>query len=384
MKVAILGSRGIPACYSGYDTLVEELSFGLACSGDFDVLVYCRSAYYEDHPDTLQGVRLVYLPAPRLKALESLLHSFISTLHVLGRRVDVVYFVDPANAPFCLLLRLFRKSVIVHTDGLGWKRRKWGPLARRYYKFVERLCAYTAAALVTDNPVMQEYYWEEYNAQSVYIPYGAEHHDGADETVYKELDLSPNRYLLVVARLEPENNTDFIVNEYTRSKVKMPLVVVGDSPYNPKYLARLHELADDRTHFVGRINNQRMLNALYKGAYLYIHGHEVGGTNPSLLRAMNAGSAPLVIDVPFNKTVIEKSGFVFKRENGHLSSMLEYLVTDPTGVMNKGLIAQKRAEISFTWDLVVEEHKKLFRHVTDVKRDALQKLNNFPATEKRG
>lgn len=360
MKIAILGARGIPPCYGGFDTFVEELSLGLVRLGDIDVIVYCRSSYYKNRPKSLDGIRLIYLFAPRLKAIESLIHSFLSSLHVLGQRVDIVYFVDPANAPFCLLLRLFGKTVIVHTNGLGWKRKKWGPLARRYYKFVEWLCAHTVNMLVTDNPMMQEYYRQEYGADSVYIPYGASHRSGLDESVYKEYGLSNKGYLLVVARLEPENNVELIIKEFTRSNISMPLVIVGDSPYNPWHLQQLQERANDRVCFVGRIKDQMKLNALYKGAYLYIHGHEVGGTNPSLLRAINYGTAPLVIDVPFNKVVIGKSGFVFKRKSGHLSSMLENLVNSPKKVIYKGRMAQERAKSSFKWEFVVEEHKKLF------------------------
>lgn len=366
MRVAILGSRGIPACYSGYDTLAEELSFGLAESDEFDVLVYCRTAYYKERPNTLHGVSLVYLPTPRLKAIESLLHSFLSSLHVLFKNADVIYFLDPANAPFCIILRLLGKKVVVHTDGLGWKRRKWGLLARNYYKFVEWLCARTANALITDNPEMQNYYKREYNADSTYISYGARNKAGVDEEVYEEFDLLPNAYLLVVARLEPENNTDFIIEEYTQTKTKMPLVVVGDSPYNPNYLDRLHRIADERVRFTGRVNDQAKLNALYKGAYLYIHGHEVGGTNPSLLRAMVAGVAPIVIGVPFNVSVTAGAGFIFKKEKGSLKSLMENLIKEPTKVKQIAQRAFIRVEEYFTWESVVRAHAEIFRRLANL------------------
>jgi len=360
MKVAILGARGIPARYGGYDTLIEELVRGFEASDNIQVLVYCRSNYYKNKPASLHGARLVYIPAPRLKSLESLLHTFLSSLHVLVQNIDLIYLVDPGNAPFCLLLSLCGKHVIVHTDGIGWKRRKWGPLSRRYYKFAEWICARTANILITDNPEMQKYYQKEYSADSVYIAYGASVNASTNHTVYKECGLSEKGYLLVVARLEPENNTELIIKEFTQSKVNLPLVIVGDSPYSRIYMHRLQELADKRVRFLGRIYDQSKLNALYKGAYLYIHGHEVGGTNPSLLRAMNAGSTPVVIDVPFNKVVIGKSGFVFKRNSGYLSSLLECLVNNHTEVMDKGYMAQKRANTLFKWEFVVEEHKKLF------------------------
>jgi glycosyltransferase involved in cell wall biosynthesis len=360
VKLAILGSRGIPACYSGYDTLAEELSLGLVESHSAEVVVYCRSSYYKNQPACWQGVRLVYLPVPRAKGLESLLHSFLSSLHVLREKVDVVYFLDPANAPFCALLRCFGKCVVVHTDGLGWKRRKWGPLARRYYKIVEWVCAKCASALITDNPAMQEYYRDEYGAETLCISYGAANRHGVDTNIYADLGLTPKQYLLVVARLEPENNTDLLVSQYTKSRVTMPLVVVGDAPYGPKYMDRLRYLGNATVLFAGRINDQSKLNALYRGAYLYIHGHEVGGTNPSLLRAMDAGVAPVVVNVPFNVSVVDGSGLVFDKDNDCLAGILRYLVAHPGEVTQIGQRAASRAAHHFTWDNVVAKHHDLF------------------------
>jgi len=363
MNIAILGARGIPACYSGYDTLVEELAQGLVKSGEAQVLVYCRTSYYEVRPANIDGIRLVYLPAPRIKAFESLLHSFLSSLHVLSQKVDIVYFVDPANAPFCLLLRLFGKKVLIHTDGLGWKRRKWGPVARRYYKFVEWLSAKFITELITDNPEMKRYYLEEYRADSTYIPFGATNNAVVDKSILKRLDLKQENYMLVVARLERENNTDLIIQEYVESGVEMPLVVVGDAPYDSDYWELLHQVADNRVRFLGRINDQSELNALYAGAYLYIHGHEVGGTNPSLLRSMNYGTMPVVVDVPFNETVVGNGGVVFKKDQGYLAEILKKLVGDPDYVGRVGQLSKIKAETEFTWESVVADHKKLFEQV---------------------
>ena len=360
LKVAILGSRGIPARYSGYDTLVEELSRGLIISKKARVLVYCRNSYYKKRPANLNGIQLIYLPAPRIKAVESLLHSFLSSVHVLGKNVDIVYFVDPANAPFCILLRLFGKRVLIHTDGLGWKRRKWGFWARKYYKFVEWLCVRVATGLVTDNPEMKKYYLREYNAESTYIPYGAKHHAGEDESIYEELDIVPEKYFLVVARLERENNTDFIIKEYSKAGINMPLIVVGDAPYDSGYMKTLRQISNKGVRFTGRINNQAKLNALYKGAYIYIHGHEVGGTNPSLLRAMNFGTAPVVINAAFNKSVIGECGIAFEHKNGLLSRCLEDLAGDKDYVKKIGNAAKKRADSDFNWESVVNKHAKLF------------------------
>lgn len=363
LKVAFLGARGIPACYGGFDTFVEELSLRLVEANAAEVSVYCRSNYYKTRPKLYRGVNLTYLPASRIKAIESLFHSLLSSFHVLRETVDIIFFVDPANAPFCALLRLFGKRIIIHTDGLGWKRRKWGPFARRYYKFTEWLCSKTANVLITDNPAMKEYYEQEYAADSVYIPYGSESNYGVDETVYAELGISPKKYLLVVARLEPENNTDYVVEEYSTSKVNLPLLIVGDSPYSSQYMDRLRMLSNERTYFLGRMDDQSRLNALYKGAYLYIHGHEVGGTNPSLLRAMYMTAAPLVVDVPFNTSVAGEFAYIFKKERGNLSGLLNQLVGTPKNVLQVGASAGIRARTNYKWSFVVNEYQKVFRRI---------------------
>jgi len=342
-------------------SLVDELSRGLVKSGEAQAVVYCRNSYYKAQPEIIDGVRLIYLPAPRIKAFESLLHSFLSAIHVLSQKVDIIYFVDPANAPFCLFLRLLGKKVLIHTDGLGWKRRKWGPIARRYYKFVEWLSAKFITMLITDNLEMKNYYLKEYNAYSTYIPFGAKNYAGIDEGAYNHFALKPKEYILVVARLERENNTDLIIREYIDSGVTLPLVVVGDSPYDPNYLELLQKIADERVRFLGRIDDQAELNALYKGAYLYIHGHEVGGTNPSLLRAMYYATTPVVINVLFNTSVVEKGGIVFQIEKGHLARMLKNLINSPDKVKAIGKFSKMRAESEFTWKSVVEEHIELFK-----------------------
>lgn len=360
MKIAIIGTRGIPAQYSGYDTLAEELALRLVHDHKAHVAVYCRSPYYEKEPSRVSGVECIYLPSGRAKGIESFFHTGLSVLHALTRSYDVIFVVDPGNAPWCLLLKWFGKKIVIHTDGLGWKRRKWGRCARLYYKWAERISTLAATALVSDSPVMKDYYMDAYHAESVYIPYGAEPTTGIDETILSEVSVKPDRYFLVVARLEPENNADLIIQEYVASKIELPLVVVGDSPYGKDYLSRLHALANDHVYFTGRIFDQKKLNALYKYAFLYIHGHEVGGTNPSLLRAMGLEAAPLVLNVPFNTVVIGDNGFTFEKEKGSLSSTLTQLMFDPAMVKETGLRAKTWADRHFTWQSVAAAYAELF------------------------
>jgi len=363
MKIAILGARGIPANYGGFDTLVEELSVRLVNFYKMDVTVYCRSNYYKEKYKIYKNVKCIHIYAWRIKGLESLLHTFFSSIHAAISRFDIIFMVDPGNAPIGIFLRLLGKKVVIHTDGLGWKRRKWGMLSRRYYRWVESLCARYIKRLITDNPVMRDYYIENYKRDSVCIAYGAENDSGFDDTILDYYNLVKKQYLLVVARLERENNTDLIIREYVTAGVEMPLVVVGDAPYDKEYMELLKNLSNEHVIFTGRIDDQAKLNSLYKWAYIYLHGHEVGGTNPSLLRAMGLGTAPLVIDVPFNLAVIEECGFFFSPKAGNLLHILKELVKKSQEVEKIGRLAKQRTEAFYTWDSVAEAYRDYFEKI---------------------
>lgn len=367
MNIVILGARGIPARYGGFDTLVEELSKRLVNRYNFTVTVYCRTNYYDERPASYKDVRCKYIYAWRIKGVESLLHTFLSAIHAIFGNYEIFFIVDPGNAPIGILLKLLGKKVAIHTDGLGWMRRKWGRTSRKYYKWVELLCAKYIKYIVTDNPVMRDYYIKNYGRDSVCISYGAENEAGFDESVLEIYKLTKKNYLLVVARLERENNTDLIIQEYVSSGVSMPLVIVGDAPYDVEYMQTLKDLANERVTFTGRVDNQAQLNSLYKWAFIYMHGHEVGGTNPSLLRAMGLGTAPLVINVPFNTSVIEDCGFVFTKEKNSLSIILKEITRDSKLVEIKSKLAKQRAETFYTWDNVAKRYKDYFEQLLNKK-----------------
>ena len=361
LKVAIIGARGIPATYGGFDTLVEELSVRLVRDHDMNVTVYCRTDYYVERPKYFSGVECVYISAPRIKGLESLIHTFLCSVHALGRNYDLIFIVDPGNAPIAVMLKLLNKIVVVHTDGLGWKRRKWGYLARKYYRWVEWVSARIVKNIITDNQGMADYYLHNYHAESMQIAYGASSPYGVDGTVYNELALAAGSYLLVVARLEPENNVDVIIREYVAARAKMPLVIVGGAPYGEDYMDYLRSLANGHVLFAGQFSDQAKLNALYKGAYLYVHGHEVGGTNPSLLRAMGFGTAPLVMDVDYNRYVVGPQGLVFNKEKGNLAATLDKLANDAGEVRRAGQTAMARVDKEYNWEAVSNRYAEYFR-----------------------
>jgi len=364
VKVAIIGDRGIPARYSGFSTLVEQLALRLVHDHDMDVTVYGRNQYYEERPPMWRGVRCVWLPAPGGKSFESIIHSNLAIAHAATlRRFDLAFVVDPGNAPFVMPLKLRGVPAIFHTDGLGWMRRKWSPLQRRYYKWSEKVCARQATWLVTDSRAMQHYYQTEYGAPSTFIPYSGDVGDAPNDEGLKRFGLEPGGFYLVVARMEPENNVDLIIREYRRSGVTKPLIVVGSSPYPTDYWRAIQAESDDQVRCVGGIFESGVLNGLYRNCAAYLHGHEVGGTNPSLLRAMHWGAACVPIDIVFHREVVGEDAPFFRTEEGHLAGLLRALDADPGRRTALGEAARERAHRLYRWDRVGDAYAGLFRDV---------------------
>jgi glycosyltransferase involved in cell wall biosynthesis len=370
MRLAIIGDRGIPARYSGFSTLTEELATRLVRDHDADVTVYCRNHYYEERAPEWQGVHRVFLPAPGGKSFESLIHSTLSIMHAMFQRYDAILVLDPGNAPLCLPLRLRRWPVLLHTDGLGWQRRKWSNLQRRYYKWSEWVSVKIADALVTDARAMQRYYQDEYGAGSVFIPYsGVVGAPPVDDGLH-QFGLETGGYYLTVARLEPENNVDLIIREYLASSATRPLVVVGGSQYGTAYAQSILDEPDPRVRCVGAIYDSPILNGLYRDCYCYIHGHEVGGTNPSLLRAMQAGAPCAAVDVVFTREVLGQAGLFFGKAPGELASLFDRIDDNPAELAKNGEALHVRASTEYRWDAIAAAFDALFRALVGNRRAA--------------
>ncbi len=362
LRIGILGDRGIPARYGGFSTLVEELAPRLVADHRMAVTVYCRRRYYSTRRAAYRGVELIHLPSPGGKHFESLASSCLSVLHSAARRrFDAALLLDPGNAPLVPFLRLTGARVALHTDGLGWRRRKWSAPARAYYRWCERLAARVADRLVTDSLAMRDHYLTAYGADSTYLPYGSRVGDPPWEPYLEELSLEPRGYYLVVARIEPDNNLDLVVREYRASGVDRPLVVVGDAAYPSAFSRAIFALEDESVRRLGGVYESRKLNALYAGAYAYIHGHEVGGTNPALLRAMGWGLPCLVLDAVFNDEVVDDPRSLFARRAGSLAARLRALESDPSRAAEMGRRCAERAARRYRWDAVAAGYATLFQ-----------------------
>ena len=359
MRVAMLGTRGVPAAYGGFETAIEEIGQRLVSMGH-DITVYGRSTD-RDAPTEHLGMKLVNLPAVRSKSLETLSHTALSSAHfAASQRHDVAFVFNAANAPFVPLLRGRAGAVAVHVDGLEWKRDKWGKWGRRYYRMAEQIAVREADALIADAQGIADYYDDEFGIPTELISYGATILRNTPTDGIEGLGLVPGQYHLVVARFEPENHVDVIVEGYAASSATLPLVVVGSAPYSAAYTQGVQAVADadPRIRMLGGVWDQRLLDQLYAHALTYVHGHSVGGTNPSLLRAMGAGTAVLGWDVVFNREVAGTAGLYFRSPEQLAQQFAEveryrYRFTDI------GELMQERAQARYDWNAVTESYEAL-------------------------
>jgi glycosyltransferase involved in cell wall biosynthesis len=349
MRIALVGTRGVPARYGGFETCVEEVGRRLVKAGH-EVVVYCRASGDGEALTEYEGMSLVHLPALRRKSLETLSHTAMSALHMMRHPVDVAIVFNAANSPFLPLLRARGIPVATHVDGLEWKRAKWRGAGRRYYRLAESMAVRWSDALIADAEGIASYYAAEFGADTDLLTYGAPILSAAGTDKLSEFGLRENGYHLVVARFEPENHVDVIVDGYRRSAAELPLVVVGAAPYADEYTRRIHSLADDRVRFLGSVWDQRLLDQLYANALTYEHGHSVGGTNPSLLRAMGAGTATIAFDVSFNREVLGEAGAYFA-DSGSLANLLEKAEGDRAETAGRACASRRRAS-AYDWDEV--------------------------------
>jgi glycosyltransferase involved in cell wall biosynthesis len=352
----MIGTRGVPARYGGFETAIEEVGKRLVKRGH-EVTVYCRG---DDRSAQHLGMRRVRLPALRSAVAETLSHTALSVVHLLRHRADVALVFNSANSPLLPLVRLAQIPVAVHVDGLEWQRAKWGPIGRRYYRFSERLAVLWADDLIADAVGIQRYYRDNFGVATSLLTYGAPIIDSVDHAKLRDLDLEPGAYHLVVARLEPENHVDVIIRGYAASACAKPLVVVGSVPYPSDHEREVQELAarDPRIRLLGGVWDQQLLDALYAGSASYLHGHSVGGTNPSLLRAMGGGASVIAWDVEFNREVLAGTGEFF-RSPGELTALLEQAEVEPDVAKVRGRAARVRAASAYRWDDVAVGYEEL-------------------------
>jgi glycosyltransferase involved in cell wall biosynthesis len=364
LDVGVYGARAIPSTYSGYETFLTTLLPNLAQRGH-RVTMYCRRGEADDgvgEVDDFEGVRLVWLPALRGKQFSTLSHGLVAAVRARLARHDVVLVVNVANAPYCALARWTGQPVVLNTDGQEWLRGKWGRLARTWFHTSARISRISATSLVSDCAAMAHVYRDEFHAPSTVIPYCSPAIEPAADAALGEFGVEPGAYFVIAGRLNPENNIDALAREYAASALPLPFLVLGAANYDSPVAKELAALAarDGRIRPIGHVGGRATFLRLLAGAAAYVHGHSVGGMNPSLVEAMRAGSVVAALDTTFNRETLAGSGYLFP-SGGLAHTLSEVLALDDVDVRAARTAARDTAEQRYAVDAVVDAYDELLR-----------------------
>jgi glycosyltransferase involved in cell wall biosynthesis len=366
LRIALMGSRGIPASYSGFETFYEQLAVRLAERGH-QVTVYNRRHHYKEHRKEYKGVRIVTLPSIRSKHLDTLSHTFLSLWHALFAGNDIFYIVIVGNSPLCWLAHLFGKKVILNVDGADFARDKWQGFAKKYLSWTEKVAAKNADVVIADSTVIQRRYVDLFKRETIFIPYGAnpwprEKAQGS-HAVLDRFGLQSGEYILFVSRMTPENCAHVLIEAYRRSGIRRKLVLVGDAPYVDDYKRQVEALAVQ----AGAV----MTGYLFGDDYREISAHcrhfvlpaGIDGTRPVLLDQMAFGNCVVVRDTPANLEVIGDAGVSFSDADDveSLAAVLRRLDGDDAEILRLRNAALERVQQTYSWERITTQYEELFR-----------------------
>ncbi len=356
MKIAIVGTRGIPNRYGGFERFAERISSTFADHGH-EVTVYCRRAFTRPEDVYDKRVRRVIVPSLHQKHLDTWVSTFFAAVHVAFTDNDVVLLCNVANSPFAYIPRLFGKPVVLNVDGLDRKREKWAGLGAQVLHFCEWMSSFSASQLVTDAKAIHEYYLAKYKSESVVIGYGSEMPAGNYNL--NGMNLEPGRYVLYVSRLEPENNPDLVLRSWREVRTDWPLVMVGDNRYAPGYLERLKSMGDERVRFTGAIYGDGYW-ALQKHAGIFVFACEIGGVHPALIEAMAASNPIVYLDTPENAETAGDAAVRYSKAEHDLREKLQALRDDAGVRQELADRAKQRADALYRWEAIAAKYEKVF------------------------
>lgn len=365
MKIAIIGVRGIPVIYSGFETLAEKLSLGLVERGH-KVTVYGRHGL-APKAKRYRGIRLVNLPAPRSKNWETFVHSFLSTIHAcIKREFDLIYFIGVGSVVFAILPRILGIKTVVNVDGLDWRREKWGPVGRVYLAASEVLACYLADAVITDSMFIKRYYRRKFGKETFYLPYGYEPHLGRDAGILKNLGLDKGKYFVWVGRLVPDNHPEELLTAFRGLRTPFKCVVIGDDRLGGSYKKKILALGkkDPRVVFTGFLEREKY-SALVKNAYCYIETKRSGGTHPSLIEAMGFSTLIVSNDHPAGREILGKGALFYQKgSTPNLKKALREALSMSSkdrGRLTKE--AQEAVRQRYSWEKITKGYEELFKRL---------------------
>jgi glycosyltransferase involved in cell wall biosynthesis len=352
-SLAILGTRGIPAAYGGFETFAEELAVRLVERG-IDVTVFCEKGDDADTLEEYKGVQLVRVDTPSMGPLTTIVFD-CKCLWRARKSYDVIYMLGYGASPFCFIPRLWRRNVWINMDGIEWSRSKWNWMAKLWLRFTERAATWTANMLVADAAGIRQHLQSRYRSlpEICVIPYGADIVESDPAAGFIEgYGLRSGAYYLVVCRLEPENHVMEIIEGFVASDSTCPLVIVGDASVDNPFVRALRKFTDDRLRFVGTIYEKEKLQSLRLHCRAYFHGHSVGGTNPSLLEALGCGNRVIAHDNVFNREVAADCAAYFSSASDIPTIVSTFDAKPPAD--NSRQASQQRVRDQYNWSDVAD------------------------------
>lgn len=364
MKIAVLGIRGLPANYGGFETCAEHTTLHWT-KQDHEVLVYCRKGRYDSRAKNHGKVRLKYISQLSTKSLETLSHSFLSVLDLcfIERGYKIVHLYNSGNALFLPILRLFGKKVTISVDGIEWKRDKWGKIAKTIYKIGEWFTVKFAHEVIVDNKEIEDYYLKKYNKATTLIAYGSkvvQQNPEISVEVLKSNQLQAKNYFIFVGRLVPEKGTHHLIKAYKSLKTELPLVVIGDDHSDSEYKKELFAHDSDTVRMLGFKYGDEY-EQLLANAKIYISASMLEGTSPSLLAAMGAKVCCLVNGIPENKSTVEESAYTFEENDyENLATVWQDLIDHPEKVSQMGEKGYDHVLKNYTWEKISAQYIDTF------------------------
>tara|TARA_B100000989_G_C19493016_1_gene450699 strand:- start:252 stop:1358 length:1107 start_codon:yes stop_codon:yes gene_type:complete len=364
LKIAIIGSRGYPYVYSGYETLVKELSERLVAKGH-SVRVYCHYSLFSPRPKYVNGIELVYTPSIETKFLSQIINSFFSFVHVCFSNIDIVLVVNSANGPFGILTKIFNKKTCINVDGLEWLRPKWRGIGSVYFRLASKLSTILFNKIITDSFKMNEIYNDKFKKNSAIIAYGSTMTNIKNRNILDKYNLSEKSYYLIVGRLIPDNNSKLILEGFLKSNSSKKIVIVGDVPYKDEYAEYVKGIKSDKIIFTGYVNSQSNLSCLYENCFGYVHGHEFGGTNPTMINALFLNCEVIALNTMFNREMLQgKESVFFEKSIQSIYKSFQFFDKKYNILKEKNknyLIPQK-----YTWEYIVKKYIKVFYQLTNL------------------
>ena len=359
-NISIIGVKGYPYVYGGYETFVKEISERL--SDKYNITIYCHRSLFSNRPTNINGINLTYTPTIETKILSQPIHSFFSIIHACLSKTNLILVVNSANGPYGIIPKLFKIPTVINVDGLEWLRPKWKGLGSIYYKFASKMATFFYDQIINDSDEMRKVYLDLFKKDSKVIAYGANVRKSKSPELINKWNLKQREYYLVIGRLIPDNNADLIIKGFLKSNSKRKLVIVGDVPYKDSFASDLKNLANKRLIFTGYVKDQNILAELYHNCYVYVHGHEFGGTNPTMIKAMAYGCAILALDTVFNQEMLKngKFGIFFKKELLSMIKMIEYCEKENIIIDNLRQKSVKGITKKYNWDYVSGQYSEIF------------------------